>query len=120
MKINPCTSSCFSIVDLASNGILLISKNTAHKILPYKEGIILSLPGQHKLAVWNQFDGLMDFIGSGKEGDLDSRAIHCELYQPLGFCTEFDNVVYFVNYRSSCVNFALLIIVDAIFTHDDL
>ena len=57
----------------------------------------------------------MDFIGFGKEGDLDGRAIHCELYQPLGFCTEFDNVVYFVDYRSSCVKIASTMINSAKF-----
>ena len=54
----------------------------------------MSLSSEHKVCVWNETDDLEDFIGCGKEGDLDGKALQCELYQPIGICVEFDNVVY--------------------------
>ena len=63
----------------------------------------MSLPDQHIISTWNQYDGLASFVGNGRKGNLDGRAAHCKLYQPLGICTEFDNVAYIVDYRSSCV-----------------
>lgn len=63
----------------------------------------MSLPDQHIVSTWNQHDGLGNFVGNGRKGNLDGRADHCKLYQPLGICTEFDNVAYIVDYRSSCV-----------------
>ena len=52
------------------------------------------MPSEHKVCVWNETDGLRDFIGCGIEGNLDRKALQCELYQPIGICVEFDNLVY--------------------------
>ena len=80
-----------------------ITRGRAHLILPFKEGIIMSLPKEYKVCVWNETDGLKDFIGCGKEGNLDGRALQCELYQPIGICVEFDNVVYVADCKPSCI-----------------
>ena len=37
------------------------------------------------------------------EGNSDSKALKCEFYQPTDLCVEFDNRVYVVDYRTSCV-----------------
>ena len=63
----------------------------------------MSLLSEHKDCVWNETDGLKDFIGCQKKGNLDEKALQCELYQPIGICVEFDNVVYVVDYKSSCI-----------------
>lgn len=63
----------------------------------------MSLPTEHKLSTWSQKDGLIHFVVSGEVGNLDGRALFCKLYQPLGFCVEYDNVVYLTDYRSSCI-----------------
>ena len=81
-----------------------ITRGHAHRILSFKKGIIMSLPSEHKVCVWNETDGLKDFIGCGKEGNLDGKALQCELYQPIGgICVEFGNVVYVADYKSSCI-----------------
>ena len=46
---------------------------------------------------------LKNFIGSGTEGNSDGIASSCQLYQPTGICVEFDNVVYFTDYRTASV-----------------
>ena len=61
----------------------------------------MSLPKEYKVCVWNETDGLKDFIGCGKEGNLDGRALQCELYQSIGICVEFDNVVYVADCKPS-------------------
>ena len=53
----------------------------------------MSLSSEHNVCVWNETDGWKDFIGCGKEGNLDGKALQCELYQPIGIRIEFDNVV---------------------------
>ena len=85
------------------DALKFITRGHAHRILPFKEGIIMSLPSEHKVCVWNETDALKDFIGCGKEGNLDGRALQCELYQPIGIYVEFDNVVYVADYKSSCI-----------------
>ena len=87
----------------SDDGLKFITRGHAHRILPFKEGIIMSLPSEHKFCVWNETDGLKDFIGCGKEGNLDGKALQCELYQPIGIYVEFDNVVYVADYKSSCI-----------------
>ena len=87
----------------SDDGLKFITRGHAHRILPFKEGIIMSLPSEHKVCVWNETDALKDFIGCGKEGNLDGRALQCELYQPIGIYVEFDNVVYVADYKSSCI-----------------
>ena len=66
----------------------------------------MSLPSQHKVCVWNETDGLKNFINCGKEGNLDGKALQCELYQPIGICVEFDKVVDVADYKSSCIKIA--------------
>ena len=39
----------------------------------------MSLPSEHKVCVWNETDGLKDFIGCEKEGNLDGKGLQCEL-----------------------------------------
>ena len=51
------------------------TRGHAHRILSFKEGIIMSLPSEHKVCVWNETDGSKDFIGCGKEGNLDGKAL---------------------------------------------
>ena len=80
-----------------------ITRGHAHRILLFKEGIIMSLPSEHKVCVRNETDCLKDFIGRGKEGNLDRKALQSELYQPIGICVEFDNVVYVADYKLSCI-----------------
>ena len=80
-----------------------ITRGHAHCILPFNEGIIVSLLSERKVCVWNETDDLKDFIGCGKEGNLDGKALQCELYQPIGICVEFDNVVYMADYKSRCI-----------------
>ena len=46
----------------------------------------MSLPSQHNVCVWNETDGWKDFIGCGKEGNLDGKALQCEVYQPISIC----------------------------------
>ena len=46
----------------------------------------MSLPSEHKVCVWNETDCLKDFIGCGKEGNFDGKALQCELYQLIGMC----------------------------------
>ena len=84
-------------------GLKFITRGHAHHILPFKEGIIMSLLSEHKDCLWNETDGLKDFIGCGKEGNLDGKALQCELHQPIGICLEFDNVVYVADYKWSCI-----------------
>ena len=74
-------------------GLKFITRGHAHRILPFKEGIVMSLSSEHNVCVWNETDGWKDFIGCGKEGNLDGKALQCELYQPIGIRIEFDNVV---------------------------
>ena len=62
------------------DGLKFITRGHAHRILPFKEGIIMSLLSEHKVCVWNETDGLKDFIDRGKEGNLDGKALQCELY----------------------------------------
>ena len=85
------------------NGSKFITKVHTHYILSFKEGIIMSLPSEHKVCVWNETDGLKDFIVCGKEGNLDGKALQCELYQPIGICVELENVIYQADYKSSCI-----------------
>ena len=92
----------------------MIARNRALRVLPYKEGI-LSFPSQHKVCIWNETDGLQDLIGCGKEGNLDGKASHCELYHPIDVCVEFDNVVCVADYRSSCIKIASTMIYTATF-----
>ena len=68
------------------DGLIFIARGHAHRILLFKEGIIMSLRSEHKVCVWNETDGLKDFIGFGKEGSLDGKALQCELCQPFGTC----------------------------------
>ena len=63
----------------------------------------MSLPKEYKVCVWNETDGLKDFISCGKEGNLDGRALQRELYQSIGICVEFDNVVYVADCKPSCI-----------------
>ena len=93
----------FFLVLTTDGGLKFITRSHAHPILLFKERIIMSLPSEHKVSVWNENDDLKDFIGCGKEGNLDGKALHCELYQPYGICVEFDNVVYLADYKSSCI-----------------
>ena len=85
------------------DGLKFITRGHAHLILPFKEGIIMSLPSEHKICVWNETNGLKDFIGCGKEGNLDGEALQCQLYQQIAVCVEFDNVVYVADYKSPCI-----------------
>ena len=62
----------------------------------------MSLPSEHKVYIWNETDGLKDFISCGK-GNLDGKALHCELYQPIGIYVEYDTIVYVADYKSSCI-----------------
>ena len=62
----------------------------------------MSLPSEHKVYIWNETDGLKDFISYGK-GNLDGKALHCELYQPIGIYVEYDTIVYVADYKSSCI-----------------
>ena len=68
------------------DGLKFITGGHAHRILSFKEEIIMFLPSEHKVCVWNETDGLKDFIGCGKEGYLDGKSLQCELYQPIGIC----------------------------------
>ena len=63
----------------------------------------MSLPREHKVWVWNETDGLKDFIGCGNKGNLDRKGLQCEPYQPIGTCVEFNKVVYLADYKSSCI-----------------
>ena len=40
----------------------------------------MSLLSEHKVYLWNETDGLKDFIDRGKEDNLDGKALQCELY----------------------------------------
>ena len=92
------------ILELTTDdGLKFITRAHAHRILSFKDRIIMSLPSEHQVYVWNETDGLKDFIDSGKEGNLDGKALQCELYQPIGIFVEFDNVVYVADYKSSCI-----------------
>ena len=73
------------------------------------------LPSEHKVCVWNETHGLKDFIGGGKEGNLDGKALQCDLYQPIGTCVQFDNVVYVVDYKSSCIKITQTMMHTAVF-----
>ena len=84
----------------------MIGRKHTHRILPYKEGIVLFFRSQHKGFIWNLTVGLQNLVGFGKKGKLDGKASHCELYQPIGVCVELDNVVYVADYRSSCIKIA--------------
>ena len=33
----------------------------------------MSLPSEHKVCVWNETDGLKDFIGCANKGNLDRK-----------------------------------------------
>ena len=48
-------------------------------------------------------EGLRDYIGNGVEGNSDGKTLKCKFYQPTGLCVEFDDEVYVVDYRTSCV-----------------
>ena len=63
----------------------------------------MSLPSQRKVCIWNENDGL---IGCGKEGNLDRKASHFELYQAISRCVVLDKVAYVADYRSSCMKIA--------------
>ena len=63
----------------------------------------MSLPKIHKICVWTLNQGIVTFVGNGKEGNVDGIAESCEIFQPAGICTEFDNVVYFADYRTSSI-----------------
>lgn len=65
----------------------------------------MTLPKLHKICTWKE-GSLNDFIGSGTEGNSDGIASKCQLYQPTGICVEFDNVVYFTDYRTASVKIA--------------
>ena len=75
----------------------------AHCILPFKEGIIMSLPDRHQICTMDLVNGLESLVGNGKEGNLDGKASKAELFQPTGICVEFDHVVYFADYQSSSI-----------------
>ena len=75
----------------------------------------MSLPIEHKVCIWNKTDDLKDFIGFGREGNLDGKALQCELYQPTGICVEFGNAVYVVDYKSSCIKITLTMMYTAKF-----
>lgn len=63
-----------SLLKLNSNeGLKAIARNHGHRILLYKEVIIMSLPSHHKTFIWNKTDGLKDLIGYSKEGNLDGK-----------------------------------------------
>ena len=68
---------------------------------------------EHK-CVWNETDGLKEFIGCGK-GNLERKALQCELYQPIGICVELDNKVYVADYKSSCIKMTSTMILTAKF-----
>ena len=89
------------------DGLKFITRGHAHCILPFNEGIIVSLLSERKVCVWNETDDLKDFIGCRKEDNLDGKALQCELYQPIGICVEFDNVVYMADYKSRCIKITL-------------
>ena len=63
----------------------------------------MSLPSEHKVCVWNETDGLKDFIGCANKGNLDRKGLQCEPYQPIGICVEFNKVVYLADYNLSCI-----------------
>ena len=56
-----------------------------------------------RVCFWNETVGLKGFIGNGKEGNSDGKALKCEFFQPTGLCAEFNNVVYVADYRTSCI-----------------
>ena len=68
-----------------------------------------------KVCIWNQSDGLKDLIECNKEGNLVGKASHCELYQPIGICGEFNNAVYVADYRSSYIQITSTVIHNATF-----
>ena len=84
------------------DGLTFIARGHAHRILFFKEGIIMSLGSEHKVCVWNETDGLKDFIGCGKEGSLMEKLYNVSYISHL-ICVELDNIVYVADYKLSCI-----------------
>ena len=81
----------------------VLSDVAAHAIALYKDGVLFSLPSSRKVCFQNELEGLRDYIGNGVEGNSDGKTLKCKFYQPTGLCVEFDDEVYVVDYRTSCV-----------------
>ena len=63
---------------------------------------MFSVPEKRCICYWNGSE-TTSFIGSGDEGNNDSCAKKCKLFQPTGLALESDNAIYVVEFQSYCV-----------------
>ena len=91
----------FRLESNSNEGLKVIARNSAHRILPYK-GIFMTCQVSIKYVFGMKHD-LQNLIGCNKESNLDDKASNYILCKSIGICAKSDNVVHVADYRSSCI-----------------
>ena len=91
----------FRLESNSNEGLKVIARNSAHRILPYK-GIFMTCQVSIKYVFGMKHD-LQNLIGCNKESNLDDKASNCILCKSIGICAKSDIVVHVADYRSSCI-----------------
>ena len=91
----------FLLESNSNEGLKVIARNSAHRILPYK-GIFMTCQVSIKYVFGMKHD-LQNLIGCNKESNLDDKASNYILCKSIGICAKSDNVVHVADYRSSCI-----------------